>query len=100
MPLNWLQTHAVALAGVTLSAIGVYTALLLFTRLAGLRSFSKMSSFDFAITVAFGSVIASAILSPRPSLATAVFGLALLYVMQYVVSRLRVRSAGRAGQPL
>lgn len=30
-------------------------AIVLFTRLNGLRSFSKMSSFDFALTIALGS---------------------------------------------
>ena len=37
---------------ILLTGIGIYAALLVPTRLTGLRSFSKMSSFDFAITVA------------------------------------------------
>lgn len=31
------------------STVAMYTGLILFTRLAGLRSFSKLSNFDFAI---------------------------------------------------
>lgn len=74
---------------ILVSGLGIYLALLLFTRLAGLRSFSKMSSFDFAITVAFGSVIASTLLTEEPSLLAGGAGLGVLYLMQYGVSRVR-----------
>jgi len=86
---GWITTSASSLLMVLVSAIGVYLALLLFTRLAGLRSFSKMSSFDFAITIAFGSVIASTLLSKTPALFTGIFALAVLYGIQYAVSRSR-----------
>lgn len=35
----------------------MYVAVILLTRLAGVRSFSKMSGFDFAVTVAIGSFL-------------------------------------------
>ncbi len=85
--MQWFTTSGSALLSTLLSALGIYVALLLFTRLAGLRSFSKMSSFDFAITVAFGSVVASTLLSKTPALPIGVFGLAVLYAIQFVVSR-------------
>ncbi|WP_202617428.1 DUF421 domain-containing protein [Roseimaritima sediminicola] len=78
---------------VLLSGLGIYVTLLLLTRLSGLRSFSKMSSFDFAITIAFGSVIASTLLTKSPSLAAGCFGLAVLFLIQFIVSRSR-RLAG------
>ena len=86
---NWLTTTATTLFMVLLSGLGIYTALLLLTRLTGLRSFSKMSSFDFAITVAFGSVIASTILAEDPPLLAGVAALAVLYGIQYAVSKTR-----------
>jgi uncharacterized membrane protein YcaP (DUF421 family) len=78
---------------VLLSSLGIYAVLLVLTRLTGLRSFSKMSSFDFAITVAIGSIIASTILAATPSLLTGAFGLGVLYAIQYAVSEVR-RSYG------
>jgi uncharacterized membrane protein YcaP (DUF421 family) len=72
------------------SALGIYVALVLYTRIAGLRSFSKMSSFDFALTVAFGSVIAGTILSSDPPLLRSAVALGSLYALQFLVSRLRV----------
>lgn len=85
----WGGTTGLVMAAVT--AVWVYAAIILFTRLAGLRSFSKMSSFDFAVTVAFGSLLASAVLSPDPPLLRAVAGLGALYLLQYSVSRVRIR---------
>jgi uncharacterized membrane protein YcaP (DUF421 family) len=86
---NWITTNSTTLLMTFLSGIGAYFILILMTRIVGLRSFSKMSSFDFAITVAFGSVIASTILTDKPSLLTGGFGLIVLFGIQYVVSKSR-----------
>lgn len=86
--ITWTDALMIALTG-----LGIYAALLLLTRLAGLRSFSKMSSFDFAITVAMGSVIASTLLAKTPSLLEGAFGLVVLYGIQYTVSTMRRKTA-------
>lgn len=67
-------------------------AIVLLTRLNGLRSFSKMSAFDFAITVATGSVLAGTILNPSKSLLFGLAALASLFVVQFAITRLRVRT--------
>lgn len=77
---------------VVLSAVLMYGALILFTRLGGLRSFSKLSSFDFAITVSFGTVFAAGILTDNPPLFRALFALGLIYALQFFVARLRIHS--------
>lgn len=48
---------------VVLSSAAILVGLIAYVRLAGLRSFSKMSSFDFAVTVALGSLLAAVALS-------------------------------------
>ena len=90
---TWITTTATASLMVVLTALGIYLALILFTRLAGLRSFSKMSSFDFAITVAFGSLLASTVLAKNPPLLRSIVALGTLYLIQYVASLLRSRSS-------
>lgn len=90
---DWITTSGSAMVSMCLTAIVIYVALLLFTRLSGLRSFSKMSSFDLAITVTVGSILASTILSKTPSLLTGVLALALLYAIQYGVATCRRMSA-------
>jgi uncharacterized membrane protein YcaP (DUF421 family) len=88
----WITTTLPASLMVVLKAVGVYAALIGLTRLVGLRSFSKMSSYDFAITVAFGSVLASTVLSGEPPLLQSIIALAALFAIQYVVSLLRTHS--------
>lgn len=86
---NWIKTDSSELLMVFLSGVGIYLALLLFTRIMGLRSFAKMSSFDFSITVAFGSILATTLLSKSPSLLAGAFGMFVLYGIQFVVSKTR-----------
>lgn len=70
------------------AAITIYLAVIVATRIAGLRSFSKMSAFDFAMTVAIGSLIAAAAAGQAP-LVTVLVGVGMLYGGQYVVALLR-----------
>jgi hypothetical protein len=90
---DWFLAPPETLLWIVLTAVGVYAAVLLCTRLAGLRSFAKMSSFDFAMTVAIGSLVASSILNERPALVQAAAGLAAVYGLQYTVGALRQRWA-------
>lgn len=64
------------------STIGIYLAVIILTRICGKRSFSKMSSFDFAMTVAVGSIIATTILSSTVQLIDGIVGLTAVYVLQ------------------
>ncbi len=89
---EWLGASWGDLAMVGVSAVAIYVTVVVYTRLAGLRSFSKMSSFDFAITVAFGSMMATVAVSPTATLAQGVVGLGVLYLLQVTVGALRRRS--------
>lgn len=78
-----------SLVVIFINALGIYAAVILFTRIAGKRSFSKMSSFDFAMTVAIGSILASTILSASVSLLQGIVGLGAVYVLQMGAAILR-----------
>lgn len=86
---DWYISDYATFLPIFLTALGIYVALIAFTRIAGKRSFSKMSSFDFAMTVAVGSLIASTILSKNTSLVQGIVGLGSLYILQITVARLR-----------
>jgi len=73
---------------VAVCGVCAYAWLVLVLRVSGKRSLAKLNAFDFAITVAFGSALASVLLSKDVSLAAGALGLALLAVLQYVVSKL------------
>ncbi len=84
--MEWLTASWSTIGILALKAAGTYAAIVVFVRIAGLRSFSKMSSFDFAVTVAFGSVLASAVLGRTPPLAQVVVALLLLFALQALVA--------------
>ncbi len=81
-----------ALLYVLLSTLGIYASVILLTRLGGLRSFSKMSGFDFAVTVAIGSLIAMVLATKDPPLVQGIVALAALYATQAGIAILRRRS--------
>lgn len=87
---DWLGSTWPQIGGVVISTIAVFVVVIVLTRLAGLRSFSKMSSFDFAMTVAVGSVMATTAASPSTTLVNGVVALAVFYLVQVVVARARL----------
>ena len=89
---NWFWVGAPAALTTVLKALGIYAATILATRLSGLRSFAKMSSFDFATTVAVATVIASTALTASVPLLQGVVALATLFAAQHVVSAYRLRA--------
>lgn len=74
------------LAAATTGAI--LLAVIVHTRILGLRSFSKMSAFDFTMTLAVGSTVAS-VGGGGTSLAIGVTVIATLYGLQWLVALAR-----------
>ena len=63
-----------------------YAALVVFLRLSGKRTLSKMNAFDLVVTVALGSTLATVVLSKDVALAEGLLALALLIALQWVVA--------------
>jgi len=72
-----------------LSSVAVFWIVIV-VRIVGLRSFSKMTAFDFVVTVAIGSLLAGASQSTSwTGFLQSTMGMASLLGVQYAVSRLR-----------
>jgi len=69
-----------------------YVALVFLLRISGKRTLSKMNAFDFVVTVALGSTLATILLSKDVPLAEGVLAFALLIALQYVIAWFSVRS--------
>ena len=82
---------AIEISARTVGAVGLVVGL---TRVFGLRSFSKMSGFDFAVTVAIGSVLATTAMSPEKPFWHGALALVMLFVVQGVVAQVRARFSG------
>lgn len=92
--LDWLTTPLPDLAPIVASAVLIIVWLLLSVRVTGLRTFSKMASIDFAVTVASGTIVASTIIS-SVTVADGAIALAALLVIQAGFAKLR-RNASAA----
>ena len=70
-----------------------YVVLITLLRVSGKRTLSKMNAFDFVVTVALGSTLATILLSKDVTLAQGSVALALLIGLQFLVtwSSVRVR---------
>lgn len=72
--------------------VAAYAALLVWLRVTGKRTLSKWNAFDFVVTVALGSTLATILLSRDVPLVDGVVALGTLVLLQYVISWLAVRS--------
>ena len=68
-----------------------YVSLVAILRISGKRTLSKFNAFDFVVTVALGSTLATVLLSKSTPLAEGVLALALLIFLQFVITWLSVR---------
>ena len=68
-----------------------YIGCIVMMRLSGNRTLSKLNSFDLVVTVAFGSTLSSILITSDIALAEGLFAIALLVLLQFVITWLSVR---------
>ena len=86
---TWLDLIA---RGIILSAIGMVWVTVLI-RIVGLRSLSKMTNFDFVMTVALGSVLASAVTADKwTTFGQCLAAMVGLFLVQVSAARIRKAS--------
>jgi uncharacterized membrane protein YcaP (DUF421 family) len=80
-----------------------YVGLVVLLRASGKRTLSKLNAFDFVVTVALGSTLATVLLSKDVSLAQGLLAFALLVLLQFLItwSSVRIRWVRNAvtGEP-
>ena len=86
---EWLFSSIDPLLPTFVSAVLIYALIIFYNRIFGLRSFSKMSSFDFAMTVAVGTMLSSTIINKSPSVVQGGVALLSLYFLQSLIAILR-----------
>jgi uncharacterized membrane protein YcaP (DUF421 family) len=80
-----------ALARVLLIGTLAYVGVILLLRLSGKRTLAKWSAFDFIVTIALGSTLATIIVSKQVALAEGVAALGLLIGLQFAISWMSTR---------
>lgn len=89
---NWNGIFRVLVVGVL-----AYLALILILRIAGKRTLSKWNAFDFVVTIALGSSLATVIVSRQVVFAEGVLALLMLIALQYAITWSSVRSTALQG---
>lgn len=83
---DWFELIRILTVGVL-----AYAALIILLLASGKRTLSKWNAFDFVVTIALGSTLATVLMSKDVALAEGVFALGLLMALQFVITWLAVR---------
>lgn len=70
-----------------------YIILIVFLRVSGKRTLSKMNAFDFIVTIALGSSLATVALNKNVALADGALAFLLLVFLQYIITWISVRKS-------
>ncbi|WP_371396879.1 DUF421 domain-containing protein [Fretibacter rubidus] len=89
---DWLFVEPAKVLPIFITVICVYIGLIALTRIGGIRSFSKMSGFDFAVTVSIGSIFAGIVMAEDPSVGQGLITLTIVFAVQLIVATIRQRS--------
>ncbi|MGO2618222.1 MAG: DUF421 domain-containing protein [Lactococcus cremoris] len=82
---NWSTIYRTILVGAL-----AYLLLIVVLRIFGKRVLSKMNAFDFVVTVAFGSIVATILTNSKLTLVDGMTALTLLVLLQYMITKLTV----------
>lgn len=86
---NWFLASPVSLFVIIISAIGVYLAVIFLTQLMDKLRFTKISSFDFTMTISIGAMISTTILFPSVSFLQGLIGLIAIFSLEIFSNFLR-----------
>ena len=94
---NWFVASWSTVFETFVSVLAIFTIIIVIVRTAGLRTFAKMSSFDFASTIAIGSILASVVLNGTTSIVQGTVALVTIVAFQQLFAGLKFRSSAFEG---
>ncbi|MDQ2746067.1 MAG: DUF421 domain-containing protein [Acidobacteriota bacterium] len=83
---NWYALERIGIVGIL-----AYVALIFWLRVFGKRTLAKWNAFDYVVTVAFGSILATSLLSKDTPLIEGVFAFIMLAALQFIITRLSLK---------
>ena len=91
-PTDWFYNGAEPILRTVVVGVAAYAVLVAVLRVSGKRTLSKFNAFDFVVTVALGSTLASILVSSGTALAQGVAAFVVLVALQALVAWLSTRS--------
>jgi uncharacterized membrane protein YcaP (DUF421 family) len=89
--IDWYFTGWEPIVRAVAATLSGYVAVVVLLRVSGKRTLSKMNMFDFVVTIALGSILASTALGGGVPVLVGVTAVACLVVAQFVITWLSVR---------
>jgi len=89
--MKWFSISFEETIYVILSAVLIYAILMITVKINGLRSFSKMSSHDFVVTIAIGSILGAVATQETPSLSQGIVAIVTFFIFQSMYSYWRIK---------
>lgn len=89
---NWISEPWSAIIISFFSVLLIFSIIILITRISGLRTFAKMSAFDFASTIAIGSILASVVMNTGQSIVKGTIALGTIVAFQTLYSYMKRKS--------
>ena len=86
---RWISDQPVVLLEVAVTALIFYITILITSKLAGIRSFTKASGFDFIITLSIGALLATTVIDKNISILEGTVSIISLYALQTSVAYAR-----------
>jgi uncharacterized membrane protein YcaP (DUF421 family) len=80
------------LGRILIVAFLAYFALIICLRISGKRTLAKWNAFDFIVTIALGSILATQILSKETPLLEGVLAFSFLIALQFLITKISVYS--------
>ncbi len=80
------------LPAILVGTIIMYLSILFFTRVFGLKSFAKMTGFDFLNTIAIGNLLAMSVATSNPTLLTGILLIGILYLINFTITYFQFKS--------
>ncbi len=79
---------------ILISGTAIYISIILYLRVLGKRITSELNNFDWIVTVSVGSTVASTLVSKDISFTEGSFGILILFLLQYIVTKGMFASTG------
>lgn len=89
---RWLGTDLSTAGWVALGTVLIYVTTLAAVRLAGRRTVAQMSAFDYVVSIALGSVIATTAVSSEVSYLDGLITVVVLLLLQVALGALRKKN--------
>ncbi len=87
----WFESWE-SILNVAITGLVTFISLIIFLRVAGKRTLTKMNAFDFIMTFTIGSTMATTITSDSVTVSEGLTALAVIISIQFIIAWLEVRS--------